>query len=164
MRLAGILRDSIVDGEGIRDVIFFQGCEHHCPGCHNTQTWQLDGGMEISTGAIANALKNSTNDVTISGGDPLLQPIALLSLCRQLRLQGKTIWLYTGYRFEDRSIEYWDSLMRWGVVALVDGRFEKDRADPKLKFRGSSNQRILNLRASVIYKRPVVCDFDNVED
>lgn len=148
MRIAGIVRDSIVDGEGIRDVIFVQGCSHHCKGCHNQQTWDYGGGEHMFVGDIVNELSNSSNDVTISGGEPLDQYTSLLELCQQLHKQGKRIWVYTGNTVNAPVIKSYRELAPY-VDVIVDGKFVEELKDSDLLFRGSSNQRIIDLKKSV---------------
>ena len=148
MRLAGIVRDSIVNGEGIRDVVFFQGCGKRCKGCHNPETWDYNGGCHRFIGDVAKELSESSNDVTISGGEPLDQFEDLLELCRMLYEQGKRIWVYTG-NVVDPTKRIYLRLAQY-VDVIVDGRFVEDKKDCNLLFRGSSNQRIINLPMSVI--------------
>ena len=148
MRIAGIVRDSIVNGEGVRDVVFFQGCGKRCKGCHNPDTWDYNGGCHRFIGDVANELSDSSNNVTISGGEPIDQFEDLLELCRMLSEQGKTIWVYTG-NVVDPTKSIYARLARY-VDVIVDGRFVEELKDPNLKFRGSSNQRIINLPMSVI--------------
>lgn len=164
MRVAGVVRDSIVDGVGIRDVIFLQGCPHHCKGCHNPTTWNYDGGEELSIEEILDTLSNSSNDITISGGEPLEQFNELLYLLEAIRkTTDKRVWLYTGYVFnyELCSDIYVLNLLSNYVDVLVDGRFEEDKKDPNLLFRGSSNQRLIDLPKS-IEKEKIVEWEDNV--
>jgi len=173
MRLAGIQRDSITNGIGIRDVIFFQGCNRRCEGCHNPETWKLDGGEEYTVDEVINMLSDSTNDVTIAGGEPLLQFEELLQLCGRLNRVGKNIWLYTGHTLKIVELKYpsWrmfdlgtsknphldnynssdlDVFMLSGVVdVLIDGEYMHELRDPNLLFRGSSNQRLIDLPKSV---------------
>ena len=153
MRIAGIVRDSIVDGVGVRDVIFFQGCMHHCEGCHNPHTWNMKQGEPVLVSDIMEMLEASTNDVTISGGEPLLQLEDLLNLVRGLReFNGKHIWLYTGFTFEEIPFFIWEILSKY-IDVVVDGKFVKDLADTNLQFRGSSNQRIIDLKKTVIEQK-----------
>lgn len=147
MRLAGIVRDSIVDGEGIRDVIFFQGCSHRCRGCHNPRTWNYEGGEHRFLGSVVNELADSSNNVTISGGEPLDQAEHLIELVKELKQQGKNIWLYTGNTVDPKKRIYY-VLSRY-VDVVVDGKFIEELKDPELLFRGSSNQRIIDLPKSV---------------
>lgn len=148
MRLAGLVRDSIVNGPGIRDVIFFQGCGKRCKGCHNPDTWDYQGGCHRFIGDVVKELSDSSNDVTISGGEPLDQFNDLLELCRQLRDTGKRIWLYTGNTVNPDKRCY--QQLACYVDVIVDGRFVEELKDTSLLFRGSSNQRLINLPKSVI--------------
>ena len=151
MRIAGIVRDSIVDGIGIRDTIFFQGCPHHCKSCHNQQTWDYSGGEEMSVQEILDLLSNSSNDITISGGEPLEQFDDLLHLLEAIRkTTNKRVWLYTGYVFDFklRSNIYGLTLLSNYVDVLVDGRFV-DTLKGDYQFKGSSNQRLIDLPKSV---------------
>ena len=156
MRLAGILRDSIVDGVGIRDVIFFQGCLHNCPGCHNQHTHSLKGGVEIDPVELADQLKDSSNDITISGDEPLLQIGELLTLLQHLYFTTeKKIWLYTGNRLAEISESVLEQLAKLRVEVLVDGRFEIDKKSDDLLYRGSSNQRLIDLK-NTLFENEVV--------
>ena len=148
MRIAGIVRDSVVNGFGLRDVIFVQGCGKHCKGCHNPDTWDYEGGCHKFLGELVEELSDSSNDVTISGGEPLDQFEDLLELCRMLNEQGKHIWVYTGNVVDPNKLTYL-KLARY-VDVIVDGRFVEEKKDSNLLFRGSSNQRIINLPVSVI--------------
>lgn len=148
MRIAGIVRDSIVDGPGVRDVIFTQGCPHHCFGCHNQNTWDMNGGEVRLSGSILRELSDSQNDITISGGEPLSQWSALLRLLELINEQtDKRVWLYTGYTV-DLNQNFYKVLARY-VDVIVDGKFVEELKDPDLLFRGSSNQRIVDIKASV---------------
>lgn len=148
MRIAGIVRDSIVDGPGVRDVIFTQGCPHRCSGCHNQNTWDMNGGEERLSGSILRELSDSQNDITISGGEPLSQWSALLRLLRLINKQtDKRVWLYTGYTV-DLNQNFYKVLARY-VDVIVDGKFVDELKDPDLLFRGSSNQRLVDIKASV---------------
>lgn len=148
MRIAGMIKNSVVNGIGVRDVIFFQGCEHRCKGCHNPHTWNKDGGEERTIDDVLAELSESNNNVTISGGEPLLQFDSLVRLLMKLHSQGKTVWLYTGYTFEELPY-YVKWMLSHYVEVLIDGRFEEDKKDLSLAFRGSLNQRLINLPKSV---------------
>lgn len=148
MRIAGIVRDSIVNGEGVRDVVFFQGCGKRCKGCHNPDTWDYQGGCHRFIGDVVKELSDSSNDITISGGEPIDQFEDLLELCRMFSEAGKKIWVYTG-NVVDPTKSIYQRLSRY-VDVIVDGRFVEDQKDCNLLFRGSSNQRLINLPMSVI--------------
>lgn len=148
MRIAGIVRDSIVDGPGVRDVIFVQGCPHHCNGCHNAQTWNPNEGEERLSGSILRELSDSQNDITISGGEPLTQWYPLYRLLKLIReTTDKRVWLYTGYTVD--LTKHWPKALSRYVDVVVDGKYEEDHKDPNLLFRGSSNQRLIDLKKSV---------------
>ena len=147
MRIAGIQRDSITNGTGVRDVVFFQGCGKHCKGCHNPQTWDYNGGEHRFVGEIVKELSNSTNNITISGGEPFDQYTSLVELCKQFKKQGKSIWVYTG-NVVDPNSKIYKALADY-VEVIVDGRFKIELKDSDLKFRGSSNQRIIDLPKSI---------------
>lgn len=149
MRIAGLIKNSVVNGVGIRDVIFTQGCSHHCKGCHNPHTWNSKGGEEVTAKEIADQLKNSNNNVTISGGEPLEQIQEVTELLSELHKQGKDAWLYTGYTFENIGMGIWLILYANGVTVVVDGTFQEDKKDLTLQFRGSSNQRLIDLEKSL---------------
>lgn len=148
MRIAGIVRDSIVDGPGVRDVVFFQGCGKRCKNCHNPDTWDYQGGCHRFVWDVVKELSDSSNDVTISGGEPIDQFEELLELCRQLKEAGKRIWVYTGNVVDPDKNIY--QLLAQYVDVIVDGRFVESKKDSSLLFRGSSNQRLINLPLSVI--------------
>ena len=150
MRVAGIIKNSVVNGIGIRDVLFLQGCPPHCKGCHNPQTWNVLGGEKERPVDIAVELhSDSENDVTISGGEPLLQYSEVIELMDIMNFYyGTRFWLYTGYTYEALPPDALEELSKY-VDVLVDGRFEIDKKDLTLQFRGSSNQRLIDLPKSV---------------
>jgi anaerobic ribonucleoside-triphosphate reductase activating protein len=148
MRIAGIIKDSIVNGVGIRDVLFTQGCPHHCKGCQNPETWNFAEGEIVSTLELLEEFSGD-NNLTISGGEPLFTPNLLeLNFLYPFkkRYPNKTIWIYTGYKFEDISEETLKLLDWYNIEVIVDGRYEEDKRDAKLKFRGSSNQRLIDFK------------------
>lgn len=149
MRLVGIVRDSIVDGVGIRDVIFVQGCYHKCKGCHNQQTWDFQGGEHWFNGDIIKELSNSDNDITISGGDPMFQFSEVYRLVQLIRQKtNKRVWLYTGNTITVPIQNAYRKLAPY-VDVIVDGRFIEELKDTNLLFRGSSNQRLIDLPKTV---------------
>ena len=151
MRIAGIIKNSVVNGIGIRDVLFLQGCDHHCEGCHNPETWNRKGGKEYTIDELVKEFESSANDITISGGEPLLQFQELYELMERLyKEQGKRFWLYTGFHYGE--IPSYMLLMLVGMTdVIVDGRFEPDKKDLTLQFRGSSNQRLIDLYESLLW-------------
>ena len=147
IRIAGIVDDSIVDGEGVRLTVFTQGCPHHCHGCHNPQTWSLDGGHEIDTEEIVQKLKANPllSGITFSGGEPFLQPAPLTELARAAHKLGLDVWSYTGFTLEELEKRTDVQQLLNEVDVLVDGPYVEALRDLTLRFRGSSNQRIIDL-------------------
>jgi anaerobic ribonucleoside-triphosphate reductase activating protein len=149
MKVAGIIQNSVVNGIGVRDVIFFQGCEHYCPGCHNPKTWNINGGEEMSISRLDDILRDSPHDITISGGEPLLQYNEVIELMDYMSYgTNKRFWIYTGFKYEEIPPHMLEEMSKY-VDVLVDGRFEESKKDLKLQFRGSSNQRLIDLPKSV---------------
>ncbi len=149
LRIAGVIHNSVVNGIGIRDTLFLQGCRHHCKGCHNAHTWDETEGDVYTLDQIEEMFKDSENDITISGGEPLLQLAELVHLLKRIHSnQNKRFWLYTGYCYDEIPWYIWWTLSLY-VDVVVDGRFEIDKKDLKLQFRGSSNQRLIDLPESV---------------
>ncbi len=152
LRIAGTVDDSVVDGDGYRFTIFTQGCPHQCRGCHNPATWPLDGGRVVDTGALfAAVLANPLlSGVTFSGGEPFLQPAPLAELAGRVHTMGLDVWCYTGYTLEalrEKEDEAVLSLLA-AVDVLVDGPFILAERDLTLRFRGSRNQRVIDMGAT----------------
>jgi len=151
IKYADIITESVVDGLGIRLTAFLQGCPRHCPGCHNPALLSPDGGIEIGEEEFADMLLSRISSlhrgVTISGGDPLLQANALLNVIFLLRHRNPSldIWVYTGYSFEEVK----DIPVMRLIDVLVDGPFILEQKDLRLAFRGSANQRIIDVRSSL---------------
>lgn len=150
VRLAGIVETSINNGEGIRKVIFAQGCKHHCKGCFNPDTHDFNGGYECDTEKIIERINNDymIDGVTFSGGDPFEQAEAFAHIAKHINKE-LTIWCYTGYTLQQiiDNIDRpgWKELIT-NIDVLVDGKFEEDKKDRNLKYKGSSNQNIIELR------------------
>ena len=151
--LSGITGDSIVDGPGLRLTIFTQGCLHHCPGCHNPQTHDPEGGSWADTEDIlAAAAENPLLDgITLSGGDPFLQPVPCLALAEGAHKIGLNVWTYTGYTWEalwDENAPEKIALLKETDV-LVDGPFLLAERSLELRFCGSRNQRLIDVKKSL---------------
>lgn len=149
MRLSGIVEESIVDGPGLRYVLFTQGCSHHCKGCHNPQTHSFDGGFLFT---VEDALKQFDENpllagVTLSGGEPFAQAAPLCAVAQGVQSKGKTVIIYTGYTFEDlwqrAQNDPWIARLLELTDLLIDGPYVEELRDLELLFRGSSNQRLL---------------------
>ncbi len=161
IRLAGVVRESVVDGPGIRIVFFAQGCSHHCPGCHNSETQDPNGGFEAPVGDLARQIDGLSllSGVTFSGGEPFEQASAFAALAEHVHRRGLSVVTYTGYTFEElREMSRVDSGIDKLLAAsdvLIDGPFVMAERDLSLAFRGSRNQRILDLPRSLAEERPV---------
>ncbi|MGN1014999.1 MAG: anaerobic ribonucleoside-triphosphate reductase activating protein [Butyricicoccus sp.] len=152
LRIAGIIDESIVDGPGIRFVIFTQGCPHHCEGCHNPQTHPFDGGEQMDTQELLERMRINPllSGVTFSGGEPFCQPEPLTELAKQLHGMGKTVMAYSGYTFEQlRDADDSRRALLEQCDILVDGPFVLSLRDTLLRFRGSSNQRLIDVPNSL---------------
>ncbi len=163
LRIAGTVNDSIVDGPGIRFTIFTQGCPHNCPGCHNPQTHDLNGGDLVDTAELLEKIKKNPllDGVTFSGGEPFCQAEALAELGRSIKALGLDIVTYTGYLFEElyerRQENAWNDLLSVTDI-LIDGPFIQEQRDWEIKFRGSRNQRYIDCQESLKYGRAIERD------
>lgn len=151
IRIADTVNDSIVDGPGLRLAIFVQGCPHDCPGCHNPQTHDFEGGREITLGELYDMAAGNPllSGVTFSGGEPFCQAKLLASLGTAVKEMGLNIVTYSGYTYE-YLLSHGNEENGWGELLavsdyLVDGEYVQALRDLTLKFRGSSNQRIIDL-------------------
>jgi len=159
IRIAGIANDSIVDGPGLRMAIFCQGCNRHCEGCHNPESWAIGGGHEVAAaGLLAFIDKNPLlTGVTFSGGEPLLRAGALLPLAEGIRARGHDLAIYTGFTFEEIIADGDKDVLTLLHYAhtLIDGPFIIEQKSLMLPFRGSKNQRILDLPQSLAAEKAV---------
>jgi len=152
LELSGIVSDSIVDGPGIRTAIFSQGCPHHCPGCHNPETWEFGCGTLIPVEAVMEIVQSNPlcRGVTFSGGEPFAQAAAFAELATLLKEKGYEVASYTGYTFEAllNGTEA-QKLLLGSIDILIDGPFIQAQKSLEIAFRGSRNQRILDVRKSL---------------
>ncbi len=139
-----IIKGTTVDGPGFRTAIYFAGCRHQCPGCHNPQSWDFNAGHQMTLQQLMEIIDEEDFDVTLSGGDPLYHPEEIAELAKRIKDTGHTIWLYTGFTIENILDSARLSLPLPYIDVIVDGPFIEDLRDPDLKFRGSSNQRIIS--------------------
>ena len=171
LRIAGVVKESIVDGPGIRFTVFCQGCPHTCPGCHNTQTHDFDGGFECKIDKIVAAIDDNPliSGVTFSRGKPACQPTGFYELALKVKERGLSLWMYSGYTLEELSALagmhlQWASptdaksahssdpqnrLALRGLLetidVLIEGRYIDELRDLTLPFRGSKNQRLIDM-------------------
>lgn len=152
MRIANVISDSIVDGPGLRLTVFTQGCPHRCPGCHNPDTHDPAGGREAGVEELAALMDQNPllQGLTLSGGEPFSQAEPCAALARRAREKGLDVWVYTGYTYEELAAggrEDWTALLAAADV-LVDGPFIEAEKSYAALFRGSANQRLIDLRAT----------------
>ncbi len=147
IRVLDIVEETMADGPGLRTAIYCAGCLHHCPGCHNPQSWDFAGGTETDVEELLELVKSDEfSDVSFSGGDPFYQVEAFTELARRIKEEtDKTIWCWTGFLYEDILADKKLSMLLPYIDVLVDGPFIESKKDPDLLFRGSSNQRIIYL-------------------
>ena len=162
IRIAGVTNDSIVDGPGFRLAVFTQGCPHHCPGCHNPETHDSQGGHDADTAEIIAVMQKNPllAGVTLTGGEPMMQPQACLELARAAHAAGKNVWCYTGFTFEALLQEADPqrlALLRETDV-LVDGPFLLAQRSLDVRFRGSRNQRLIDVQKSLSLGKTVCCE------
>ncbi|MDO4617342.1 MAG: anaerobic ribonucleoside-triphosphate reductase activating protein [Lachnospiraceae bacterium] len=152
LKLAGIVHDSIVDGPGMRIVLFTQGCPHHCEGCHNPETWDFDAGVSLTLEDILKEIESNPmcRGITFSGGEPFAQAGELAKLAGVLKSRGYEVASYSGYTFEQllKGTDDQKKLLRM-IDVLIDGPYQPEYRSLNLNFRGSSNQRVLNVPRSL---------------
>jgi anaerobic ribonucleoside-triphosphate reductase activating protein len=150
IRIAGIVRESIVDGYGIRFVVFAQGCPHDCKGCHNPETHDFAGGYDCDIETILDAIGENPllGGVTFSGGEPFCQPVGFYELAKGIRERYPklSITIYTGFTYEDLAQGEVERPLLSMADYLIDGQYIEEERDLTLQFRGSRNQRIIDLR------------------
>lgn len=164
IRLAGVVRESIVDGPGLRFTVFCQGCPHGCEGCHNPATHDFEGGYDCEISKIIAAVDENPllDGVTFSGGEPMCQPEAFTVLAEELKKRNLNIMIYTGYTYEE-LLKLAETRPAVGKLLeltdyLVDGRFILAQRDLTLPFRGSTNQRILDMKQTFASGKPVFAE------
>ena len=170
IRLASKLqRNSIVDGEGIRAVVWTQGCPHNCPGCHNPETHDINGGFLVDVEELKEEINSLDSEVgvTLSGGDPFVQPEACLEIAKYCHKIDLNVWCYTGYTYEQ--------LVKMGkdnpvindflneIDVLVDGRFVQKLKSLEAKFRGSKNQRLIDMKETLKSGEVVLLKYDSIK-
>ncbi len=158
LELSGIVSDSIVDGPGIRMTVFAQGCPHHCQGCHNPETWQFGCGTPMEEERIADIVGTNPlcRGVTFSGGEPFAQAEGFTKLAQLLKQRGYEVASYSGYTFEElaNGTEAQQKLLK-SIDVLIDGPFVMTQRSLEIPFRGSKNQRIIDVKKSLTAGEPV---------
>lgn len=164
MKYSNIIYNDTANGQGMRISFFVQGCPHHCEGCFNEESWNFNGGFKFTKEVLDEILyvfqsfKNGYDGITLLGGEPFanLDLINLIIDEFKTKFPGKTIWIYSGWTYEEllKDKQKLETLSKCDV--LVDGRFEIDKRDITLKFRGSSNQRLINVRESLDKKEVIL--------
>lgn len=166
LRLCGTEPESIVDGPGFRFVIFTQGCPHGCPGCHNPQSHPFEGGYEVTVDELFDAIRSNPHlaGATFSGGEPFCQPVPLARLGRKLHELGKSVMTYSGYTYEQLSAMRDEGVADLLAVTdiLVDGRYEERLRDLTLLFRGSENQRLIDMEKTRASGKVVLADLEQM--
>ena len=161
IRLAAYLQpDSIVDGEGVRTVIWTQGCPHACPGCQNPGTHDFDGGALFDVNEVIDELKTIKNQdgITLSGGDPVCQSEACYEISKEAHEMGLNVWCYTGFTYEQMLLNPKTRRLLEQIDVLVDGKFVLEEKSYDLYFRGSRNQRIIDVPKSLEEEKVVLID------
>ena len=158
IRILDILEETMADGPGFRTSIYCAGCAHHCPGCHNPQSWDFAGGREVSVDELLEVVKaDEFSNVTFSGGDPLYQVEAFTELARRIKEEtGKNIWCYTGFTYEEILDNAWLSQILPYIDVLVEGPFIEELKTTEIPFVGSSNQRKLSLTNKGLSASPLL--------
>lgn len=157
IRILAIKYGTSVDGIGLRTSLYCAGCENQCPGCHNPQSWDEGGGEAISVEELFKRIVDADMNVTFTGGDPMLHPEGFIALARMIKERtDKTIWCYTGYRFEDLLRHPQRKALLELCDVLVDSPFLLAERDLSLPFRGSRNQRIIYVQSSLKEGRVVL--------
>ena len=169
IRIAGTIDDSIVDGPGLRYVVFFQGCSHHCPNCHNAGTWDFGGGKEQEITDIIEEIAGNPllTGITLSGGDPMDSAMDACNFLELVKLSCPhlDVWTYTGYSVEEllKDKSSWKYKLLTSTDVLVDGLYIDKLRDLTLSFRGSKNQRLIDMKATLKANKPVLwCGEDSL--
>ena len=157
-----IVEDTTVDGPGFRTTVYAAGCPNACPGCHNPQSWDIEAGTLMTTEEIMQVIRaDEFADVTFSGGDPMFQPEGFAELAEAVKREtGKNIWCYTGYTFERLLDNPKQAELLKYIDVLVDGKFKQALRDESLLFRGSSNQRLIDVKASLKANKTVLLELN----
>lgn len=160
IKVLNIIAGTAVDGPGLRTSIYFSGCTHQCEGCHNPQSWDFNAGKDMTEEEIIDIVEENGFNVTFTGGDPMCRAAALVPLAKELKSRGYNIWCYTGYTFEQLAAIPECMELASFVDVIVDGPYVNSLRDISLRFRGSSNQRLIDVHRST--KGDIVLWDDNM--
>ena len=168
IRLSGIAYESLANGPGMRRVLYSQGCKHDCKGCFNKDTHPFTGGELKNMDEIINSIKNNPmlKGVTFSGGDPLEQANKFAYIAKEVKKNSVSVWCYTGYTYEyilqhENQQNRWHELLK-NIDVLVDGKFDENKKNPRIRYRGSSNQRIIDVQESLKLGDIKILDYDSI--
>ncbi|NDV82926.1 anaerobic ribonucleoside-triphosphate reductase activating protein [Bacteroides sp. 51] len=162
LSILDVIEDTTVDGPGFRTAIYAAGCSQRCPGCHNPESWDIGRGTSVSTDVLLNkVLADDFANVTFSGGDPLFQPEGFTELAKEIKERSrKSIWCYTGFTFESILKNKKQAALLPYIDVLVDGRFEESLRNEALLFRGSKNQRLIDVQSSLRENKIVIYQYN----
>ena len=162
LSVLAIVEDTTVDGPGCRTAIYAAGCPNHCPGCHTPESWEITRGTWMETEeVVTRVMADEFANVTFSGGDPMFQPEGFTEVAAAIKARSqKTIWCYTGYRYEELLRHPQQAHLLRYIDVLVDGPFVQALRDESLLFRGSSNQRLIDVPASLQAGEVVLFRYD----
>lgn len=150
LRVLHVVEGTSVDGPGLRTSIYLAGCSHHCPGCHNPESWDMNGGEERTLDELMDIIAYNEAPVTFSGGDPLAQAQPLALLINRIKQElGYNVWCYTGYTWQQVTQQPQLMAVVRQLDVLVDSPFLMAERDTKLRFRGSRNQRLIDVQATL---------------
>ncbi|MFA5340692.1 MAG: anaerobic ribonucleoside-triphosphate reductase activating protein [Clostridia bacterium] len=158
------IKDSTVDGPGLRIVIWTQGCPHNCKGCHNPNTHDINGGFLEETDNVIKYINESKiqRGITLSGGEPFLQPLELIPIAQAAINKSLTVWAYSGYTYDQIIADENRKALLDYVDILVDGPFVLEQKDTRLVYKGSKNQRIIDVKQSYAKNRVVLSHYDDI--
>ena len=163
LQLLDVVQDTIVDGPGFRTAFYAAGCKHQCKDCHNPQSWSFTNGAAHSVTNLLHLALQGYGDITFTGGDPLFQIDSFIVLAEGIkRYSTKNIWCYTGFTFEEINLSPNLSRILPYIDVLVDGRFDSSLKSEHLLYRGSSNQRIIDVKKSIDQQSVVELNFDHL--
>ncbi len=165
IQIMRIIPETMVDGPGWRVSVYCAGCRHECLGCHNRETWPFTAGRTMTVDEVFNEIARCDGNVTFSGGDPMFQAEAFTALSKRIREElHRTIWCYTGFTYEEVLNDPKMRLILPYLEVLVDGRFDINQRDTSLLFRGSRNQRLIDVQSSLEKKEVVIYDYNPYPD